>query len=63
MVALRMKEEVAKHPVELLQGIKDPSEGFIWRTGGLLDRLPEPRGQRLILLIDLVTHSHQGDRI
>jgi hypothetical protein len=29
MVALRMKEEVAKHPVELLQGIKDPSEGFI----------------------------------
>jgi hypothetical protein len=51
-VALRMKDKVAKSPNELLRWIKGLNPGLHTGHWRVLDRLPQLKGQRLILLID-----------
>jgi hypothetical protein len=51
-VALRMRDKVAKNPEELLKWIKDLNPRLQIEHWRVLDRQPEPKGQRLILLID-----------
>jgi hypothetical protein len=59
-VALRMKYKVAKSPDELLKWIKDLNPGLHTKHWTVLDRLPEPKGQRLILT-EQDSYSHKGD--
>jgi hypothetical protein len=51
-VALRTRDTAAKSPEELLNGIKNLNPGLHIEHWRVLDRQPEPKGQRLILLID-----------
>jgi hypothetical protein len=50
--SLRMKDKVAKSPNELLRWIKGLTPWLHTGHWRVLDRLPQLRGQRLILLID-----------
>jgi hypothetical protein len=52
MVALRVLENIAENPEELLQWIKQLNPGLHTEYRGALDRQSEPKGPRLILLID-----------
>jgi hypothetical protein len=60
-VALRTKDKVAISPNELLKWVKDLNLGLQTQHWRVLDRLPKPKGQRLILLIDWDPFSQQGD--
>jgi hypothetical protein len=51
-MALRTKDKVAKSSDELPKWIKDLSPGLHKERWMVLDRQPEPKGRRLILLID-----------
>jgi hypothetical protein len=51
-VALRGRENIAKNPEELLQWIKQLNPGLHTEYWRALDRQSEPKGLRLILLID-----------
>jgi hypothetical protein len=51
-VDLRTKENVAKNPDERLKWIKGLNPGHHIEHWRVPDKQPEPRGQRLILLID-----------
>jgi hypothetical protein len=51
-VALRTRDTVTKSPEELLKWIKVLNPGIHIEHWRVLDRQPEPKGQRLILLID-----------
>jgi hypothetical protein len=55
-VALRTKDKDAKSPDELLKWIKDLNPGLHTEHWRILDKQPEPKGQRLILLIDRDSH-------
>jgi hypothetical protein len=50
-VALRMRNKLAKSPEEVLKWIKDLNPGLHIEHWRVLDRLPEPKSPRLILLI------------
>jgi hypothetical protein len=51
-VALRTRDNIAKSPEELLKWVKDLNPGLHVEHWRVLVRQPEPKGQRLILLID-----------
>jgi hypothetical protein len=56
-VALRVKKNFARNPDELLQWIKQLNPGLHTEYWRALDKQPEPKGQRLILLIDRDTYN------
>jgi hypothetical protein len=62
-VAHRTKCKVAKSPDKLLKWTKDLNPGLHKKHWRLLDRQPEPKSQRLILLIDLKTSMKTGTYI
>jgi hypothetical protein len=51
-VAFRTRDNVARSPEELLKSVKDLNPGLHVEHWRVLVRQPEPKGQRLILLID-----------
>jgi hypothetical protein len=51
-VALRVKENVARNQEELLQWIEQLNPGLHTEYWRVLDKQPDPKGQRLILLTD-----------
>jgi hypothetical protein len=51
-VALRMRDKVAQTQDELLKWIKYLNPGLHTEHWRILDKQPEPKGQRFILLID-----------
>jgi hypothetical protein len=56
-VALRMRDKLGKSPDELLKWIKDLNPGLHTEHWRVLDRQPELKGQKLILLIDWDSHT------
>jgi hypothetical protein len=62
-VAIRTRDKVAKSHEELLKWIKDLNPGPNIEHCRVLDRQPELKGQRLVLLIDQDSLSYQGDRV
>jgi hypothetical protein len=56
-VALRTKDKAPKRPDELLKWINDLNPGLHTEHWMVLDRQPEPQGQRLILHIDWYFHE------
>jgi hypothetical protein len=56
-VALGTKDKVANSPDELLKWIKDLNPGLHTEHWRILDKQPEPEGQRPILLIDWDSHT------
>jgi hypothetical protein len=51
-VALRTRDNIAKSPEELMKWVKDLNPGLHVENWRVLVRQPEPKSQRLILLID-----------
>jgi hypothetical protein len=51
-VALRIRDKVAQNQQELLRWIKNLNPGLHTEHWRILDKQSEPKGQRLILLID-----------
>jgi hypothetical protein len=51
-MALRTRAKESKHNGELLQWIQDLNPGLHTEYWRVLDKQPEPKGQRLILLVD-----------
>jgi hypothetical protein len=65
-VALRTKKKVAKSPHELLKWVKGLNPGLHTENWRIRDKQPEPKGERLIILIDRdyqVAIKGVGDRI
>jgi hypothetical protein len=54
-VALRITDKFAQNPEELLQLIANLNSGI--HTGGYSKEKSEPKGQRLILLVDWNSYS------
>jgi hypothetical protein len=51
-VTLRTKDKIAQNQDELIKWIKNLNPGFHTKHWRVLDKQPEPKGWRLILLID-----------
>jgi hypothetical protein len=56
-VTLRTKDKVAKSPDKLLKLIKDLNPGLHTEHWRILDKQPEPKGERLNILIHQDSHT------
>jgi hypothetical protein len=54
-VVLRVRDKVAQTQAELLKWMKNLNPGLYTENWRILDKQSEPKGQRLILNIDLVS--------
>jgi hypothetical protein len=61
-VALRIRDRVAQNQEQLLKWIKDLNPGLHTEHWRVLNKQPEPKGLRLILLIDRLLYFYKDYR-